>query len=117
MARARPRARVLSKNTVSPRAIATTIERVSSTQALAEIAVKTPAPAVTSTQTTRITPPIVERTALTPTEPRTAIRVLASRLVTAHAIAEPSAARAPRAVPGLTGEGAGPGRGGTRSTP
>src|SRR5262245_3729879 len=111
MARARPSARVLSKNTVSPSAIATTIESARKIQAAAEIAVKAPAPAVASTQTTRITPPILERTALTPTEPSSAISVLASRLVTAHAIAEPSAARAPSVVSEITGKRAGLGSG------
>src|SRR5215510_13671989 len=111
MARARPSARELSKSTVSPSAIATTMESERNIQALAEIAVKAPAPAVASTQTTRITPPMVERTALTPTDPSSLISVLASRLVTAHAIAEPSAARAPSVVSEITGDRAGLGSG------
>src|SRR5437867_2451677 len=113
MARARPSARVLSKNTVSPSAIATTIESASSAHASAEIVAKMPGPAVATTHATRIAPPIVERTALTATEPSAGISVRASRLVTAHAIAEPSAARAPRVVSEITGERtgqSGPGR-------
>src|SRR4030095_791549 len=43
------------------------------------------------------------------------ISVRASRLVTAHAIAEPSAARAPRVGSEITGEWAGPCRTGTCS--
>src|SRR5215813_1322594 len=107
MARARPSARELSKNTVSPSAIATTMESARNIQALAEIAVKAPAPAVASTQTTRITPPMLERTALTPTEPSSSMSVRARRLVTAHATADPSAARAPSVVSEITGERAG----------
>src|SRR5215510_2268350 len=91
-------ARVLSKNTVSPNAMAVTIDSPSKSQPPAEIVVKAPVPAVDSTQTTRSTPPIVERMALTPTEPSSAIRERASRLVTAHATAEPRAARAPNVV-------------------
>src|SRR5882724_2089430 len=115
MARARPSARVLSKNTVSPSAIATTIESASSAHASAEIVAKMPGPAVATTHATRIAPPIVERTALTATEPSAGISVRASRLVTAHAIAEPSAARAPSVVSEITGERTGQCRAGTSS--
>src|SRR5262245_30565131 len=108
MARARPSARELSKNTVSPNAIATTMESARNIQAVAEIAVKAPDPAVASTQTTRIRPPMVERTALTATELSSVMSVLASRLVTAHAIAEPSAARAPSVVSEITRKRGGP---------
>src|SRR5262245_33204952 len=111
MARARPSARELSKNTVSPSAIATTMESARNIQAVAEIAVKAPAPAVASTQTTRITPPMVERTALTPTEPSSVISDRARRLVTAHAIADPSAAKARSVVSEITWERAGLGSG------
>src|SRR5262249_15374126 len=107
MARARPSARELSKNTVSPSAIATTMESARNIHALAEIAAKAPAPAVASTQTTRITPPMLERTALTPTGPSSSVSVRARRRVTAHATAEPSAARAPSVVSEIIGEQAG----------
>ena len=60
--------RVLSKNTVSPIAVAATIESARSTSALADAAVNAPAPAVASTQTTRRALPTVERTALTATD-------------------------------------------------
>jgi len=95
-------ARVLSKNTVSPSAMAVTIDSPSKSHALAEIVVKAPVPAVASTQTTRSTPPIVERIALMPTEPSSDIRERARRLVTAHATAEPRAARAPNVVSSIT---------------
>src|SRR5438874_3812014 len=102
MARATPMARVLSKNTVSPSAMAVTIDSPSKSHALAEIVVKAPVPAVASTQTTRSTPPIVERIALMPTEPSSDMRERARRLVTAHATAEPRAARAPNVVSSIT---------------
>ena len=94
--------RVLSKNTVSPSAIAVTIERPSNNQALAEIVVKAPMPTVANTQATRSVPPIVERMALTPTDPSSDIMERARRLVTAHATAEPRAARAPSVVLSIT---------------
>src|SRR5438067_8358965 len=102
MARPTPMARVLSKNTVSPSAIAVTIESPSNSHPLAEIAVNTPAPAVASTQAMSSAPPIVDRIALTPTEPSSDMRERARRLVTAHATAEPRAARAPNVVSSIT---------------
>src|SRR5438132_4879339 len=102
MARPTPMARVVSKNTVSPSAIAVTIDSPSNSHPLAEIAVNPPAPAVASTQAMRSTPPIVERIALTPTEPSSDMRERARRLVTAHATAEPRAARAPNVVSSIT---------------
>src|SRR5215475_3680684 len=102
MARATPIARVLSKNTVSPSAMAVTIDSPSRSHPLAEIVVKAPLPSVASAQATSSTPPIVERIALTPTEPSSAMRERARRLVTAHATAEPRAARAPNVVSSIT---------------
>jgi hypothetical protein len=90
--------RVLSKNTVSPSAIAVMIERPSNSHAPAEIVVKAPVPTVANTQATRSVPPMVERMALTPTDPSSDMRERARRLVTAHATAEPRAARAPSVV-------------------
>src|SRR5437899_11168732 len=89
--------RVLSKNTVSPIAVAATIESARSTSALADAAVNAPAPAVASTQTTRMALPTVERTALTATEPSSGTSARARRLVTAQVSAEPSAAKIGRA--------------------
>jgi hypothetical protein len=60
--------------------------------------VKAPMPTVATTQPIRSTPPIVERMTLTPTDPSSDIRERASRLVTAHATAEPKAAMAPNVV-------------------
>jgi len=102
MARPTPIARVLSKKTVSPSAMAVTIESPSKSHAPAEIVVKAPLPAVASTQATRSAPPIEERIALIPTEPSSAMRERARRLVTAHATAEPRAARAPNVVSSIT---------------
>ena len=93
---------MLSKNTVSPIAMATTIESESRTQAPTDAPVNAPAPAVASTQTTRIVPPIVERIALTATEPMPGMSERARILVTAHISAEPSDARAPRVVSAIS---------------
>src|SRR2546427_11713455 len=112
-----PGARVLSKKTVSPMAIAVTIETARSIHAPAEIVVNAAVPAVASTQKTRIAPPIVERTALTATEPRSGKSVRAIRLVTAHISAAPSEARAPSVVSAITGREAGPRPGGRGSPP
>jgi len=94
--------RVLSKNTVSPSAIAVTIDSPSSSQALTEIVVNAPVPTVARTQVTSRVPPIVERIALIPTDPSSVSMERARRLVTAHAIAEPRAARAPNVVLSIT---------------
>jgi hypothetical protein len=83
--------RVLSKNTVSPIAIAATIESASSARALGDGAMNTPAPAVASTQTSRSAPPKVERTALIATEPSSGESERTSRLVAAQVSAGPSA--------------------------
>src|SRR5882672_5435661 len=102
MARPRPSARVLSKNAVSPTAMAVTIESESRTHAVAEAPVNSAAPAVASTQRTRIVPPIVERIALIPAEPIPGMSERARMLVTAHISAEPSDARAPRVVSAIS---------------
>src|SRR5262245_44863239 len=102
MARPTPMARVLSKKIVSPSAIAVTIDSPSNSHAPAEIVVNAPGPSVASTQVTSRTPPMVERIALTPTEPSSTMSERARRLVTAHATAEPRAARAPNVVSSIT---------------
>src|SRR5207245_9180050 len=85
-----------------PIAIAITIERVRRIHGPTEIVVKAPSPAVVITQKTRIALPIVERTALTVAALNSGIRERARRLVTAHAIAAPSEARAPGVVSEIT---------------
>src|SRR5438552_5916760 len=69
MARPSPSARVDSKNTVSPIAIAVTIESASSPRAPVDAAANAPTPAVAVTQPSRSAPPTVARAALTTTEP------------------------------------------------
>ena len=62
-------ARVLSKNTVSPTAMAATIETASRANVAPDIATSTPGPAVALTQATSKIPATPERTALMVTEP------------------------------------------------
>ena len=93
---------VLSKNTVSPIAIAATIESARSPRALVDAAANTPTPTVAATQPSRSAPPTVERAALTTTEPSPGTSERARRLVTAQVSAEPSAAKAPRVVSAIT---------------
>src|SRR5438034_10316561 len=63
MARPSPSARVDSKNTVSPIAIAVTIESASSPRAPVDAAANAPTPAVAVTQPSRSAPPTVARAA------------------------------------------------------
>src|SRR5437867_675730 len=102
MARPSPSARVDSKNTVSPIAIAATIESASSPRALVDAAANAPTPAVAATQPIRSAPPTVERTALTTTEPSPGTSERARRPFTAQVSAEPSAASAPRVDSAIT---------------
>ena len=69
MARPRPIARVLSKKTVSPMAIAATIETASSANVVHDIVTSAAAPSPAITHTTSSAPATPERTALIVTEP------------------------------------------------
>ena len=93
---------MLSKNTVSPIAIAATIESASSTSARVDATANAPAPAVTSTHTSRIAPPTVERTALTATEPSSRTSERTRRPVAAQVTAAPRDASVPRVVSAIT---------------
>src|SRR5437667_332944 len=102
MARPSPSARVDSKNTVSPVAIAVTIESASSPRAPVDAAANAPTPAVAVTQPSRSAPPTVARAALTTTEPSPGTSERARRPFTAQVSAEPSAASAPRVDSAIT---------------
>ena len=69
IARLRPMARVLSKNTVSPMPMAATIETVSCRKVARDIAISTCGPSIVITTISRSTPAAPERTALIVTEP------------------------------------------------
>src|SRR2546422_8359256 len=102
MARPSPSARVDSKNTVSPIAIAVTIEGASSRGAPVGAAANAPTPAVAVTQPSRSAPPTVARAALTTTEPSPGTSERTRRPFTAQVSAEPSAASAPRVDSAIT---------------
>src|SRR5438093_1471939 len=97
MARARPRSRVLSKNTVSPSPTATNTEIASNTNAFPDIAVSAASPPVASTHTRIRPPPTVDRTAFSVTELNAGASERTSRPVTAQLSAEPVAHRPPSA--------------------
>ena len=69
MARPRPIARVLSKNTVSPTAMAITMELISSANVVHDIVTSAAGPSVSSTKITSSVPAMPERTALMVAEP------------------------------------------------
>src|SRR5207244_2397933 len=102
MARLSPSARVDSKNTVSPIAIAVTIESASSPRAPVDATANAPTPAVAVTQPSRSAPPTVARAALTTTEPSPGTSERTRRPFTAQVSAEPSAASAPRVDSAIT---------------
>ena len=95
MARARPRSRVLSKNSVSPSPTAANTETASNMNAFPDIAVSPASPPVASTHTRIRPPPRVDRTAFSVTELNAGARDRTSRPVTAQLSAEPAAHRAP----------------------
>jgi len=69
MARPSPIARVLSKNTESPTAMAATIEILRNANVVHDIATSVPGPSLTLTQAASSVPAMPERTALIVTEP------------------------------------------------
>src|SRR5512132_4245587 len=95
MARPSPSVRVLSKNRVSPSAIARTIETPSRTRPSAETAVRRPRPPASSAHARISAAHSVVRTALMVSVPNGGVSERTSRLVTAHDRAEPSAQSAP----------------------
>src|SRR5215472_2913529 len=96
MAWASPRARLVSKNAVSPIPTATTTEMASSARFFPDIADRPDGPVVTSTHPRISTAPSAERTALSVTELKLVESERTRRPITAQVSAEPVAQRTPR---------------------
>src|SRR5262249_25513678 len=94
--RASPRARVLSKNAVSPSQMASTTEADKSTSALADIAITPGSSPRVVTHAKMKAPPRVDRTALRETELNVGDRARTSKPMAAQLSAEPAAHSAPK---------------------
>src|SRR6266481_5522964 len=96
---ARPIRGVLSKNTVSPSELASTIENASRKKSPADTDASLPTPPVAITQATRRPPATVVRSALMLTELKGGVGLRTMRLMTAHVSPDARAQSAPRPGP------------------